>query len=349
MKRFLIVVFLLLFSNNLFSFNSSIISFKSKGGDIIINLKKAPNSYDIAYYNYGVNFFVKGIVFNNLIIKKFDDQRVVRILPLTKNQSLIKIQYPIKDLRQHVQIVDANNTFSIIIRKNIPVPDVKAKPVAEKEPVKQVVKQPVVKHEKTVQKSDSSMDKSVVDVAKEFSLLQKNNKNYADKPKETSAKKSRDDTFNLNLNNNSDEYNFSKNAIKTYAVLFILCLFIIGFALIFRKFRTKLNFSNANNLIKVIYKQQIMPKKSIIIIKVFEEYYILGVTDSNFSVIDRVTHDSLKDEIKLIESKREKDKFINYLEKEAEQPSAKNKTLNDKEKLIKLIQNKLKNYNNNMG
>jgi flagellar biosynthetic protein FliO len=313
-----IIIFIVLFAGNILAFDSSPISFQCINDEIIINLKQSPSDYKIGYYDYGVNFLVKGIKFDNLIIKKFDNRKVVRIIPLSNEQSLIKIEYPLKDLRKHVQIVDSKDSFSIIIKKNIFL--TKAEDKLYEDNIKQ---------------------KNVVDVAKNTVIpdsgkekIVKNNTSSQKTSQKKNISSKKEDKLNFNLKPKSDKYDFFKNIPEFYGVLFFLCLIILLAIVIFMKrSKSKSKISSSSDLLEIIYKYQIMPKKSIVIVKVFDDYYILGVTDSNFLIIDKVSQDSLKDAIKVIESKKHKESIM-----------PEHTDISDKEKLIKLIQSKLKNY-----
>ncbi len=311
------------------------IKFAKSKDFVTLSFNKPPEVYKIDFYNYGLNIIAKGLKINNLRIYKFQDDTIVRTIPLDKEKSLIKVQYPIKNLKNHIKIIDKGK-FVIRIYRN----EIVSKPVnsSAKAPVD---KQSIV---------DEAKKLSLIPTAPTPSTLSSPATNYninrkpvpeivSQKRKTFKAKETPSNDF---LNVKDEDKKFSKNIVKTYSILFILCLFILGGAFLLKKFYRKVSPAIGQGMVKVLYKKDIAMKKSIAITKILNDYYILGITQHSISYIDKIVSDSVLEELKLIEGEKEKDKFIKYLKKEEKKEEE-----IDKDKMIKMIQVKLKEYKNN--
>ncbi len=335
-KQFLfVIIFLILFSFVKKTFSEEV-KFE-KGKDFVsISFNNAPPVYKVDFYNYGMNIVAKGLSIHQMKIFKFQQDIVVRTIPLDKEKALVKIQYPIKNLEKHIKIYDKDKFVIKIYQKPITV-------------------------------SDANTEKSIVDEAKKLSLINtspvtpamqkhsvvtttaapvKKFKEQREITKKTVQDNRKTDNNLFSLENNSG---FSKNIVKTYSILFALCVTIILGAFLFRKFYGKLSPSISRGVIKVLYKKDISPKKSIAITKILNEYYILGLTSHSISYIDKISSDTVLEELQLIEGEKEKDKFIKYLKNEEKKEEKTKEQNTDKDKMIKMIQVKLKEYKNNFN
>ncbi len=140
-----------------------------------------------------------------------------------------------------------------------------------------------------------------------------------------------------------EKTDFISRVIKTYSLLAIICIFIIGLAFLLKKLKRSPLLKTNKEFFKIVYRQFISPKKEIAIIKVYNEYYLIGITDYNINLIAKLDSENLKEEIKLIEGENEKKKFIKYIKEENEKLTNKEKNL-DKELLISSIEKKIKKY-----
>ncbi len=337
MKKTILFLIVIMISLLFFSFKIS-----ENNGNTTISFKEVPKNYKVSYYDYGVNIVLKNFSSKKLLIEKTKNS-VVRVLPLSNKRTLIKIQTKIRNLKDHIIFNKTGSGFVIKITKKV------------------VKNNTQKKLDSNTLPKDEFDKKSVLDLAKEYSLIKANSKPQQQrtekkaetvhkvlkkdnlKNKETKTTTKKEIAFNETEITDTDKYDFSKNVFKTYSVLAVLCLFMVFIAVIFKKYKNKLKLSNSSKLIKVIYSEEIIPKKSIVIVKIMNEHYILGVTESNISIVDKIDSDSLDEELKVIENEQEKNKFIKYLKKEEEKDSRKTDS-DEKEKLIKMIQGKLKTY-----
>jgi flagellar biogenesis protein FliO len=297
-------------------------NFSTGNGFVAINFNQIPDRYNIVYYDYGLNIFANGVSYENMEISKFQNNIIVKLIPLNPNKSLIKIQYPVKNLKEHVKI-NTNGNFTIKIYKDKIItssPKKESQPVLEK--------------------------KSIVDIASK-DLGGISNNSFVESPKEVNSEKSKpapkkdDVVIPFDNKNEKKESSFFKNVVRTYSVLFLLCIMIIGGGLFLKKFYKRISPQLSSDIVKIIYKKNILPKKSIAIAKILNNYYILGITNSSISTIDKIVSDEIAEELKILEGDNEKEKFINYLKKQDEDKNI------DKDKMIKLIQHKLREYRKN--
>ena len=331
MKKILILLMVILFCNTVFAYK---INFKKNDTFFTVSIDVIPEKYSIAYYDYGINVLIQGVSIKDMQILKFKNDAIVRAVPLTGDKALIKVQYPgLKDLRNHVKVVIDKllkiEIFKDAITVNKPVETIEKKDVADKSIVDIATK------ELNVIPKEAKSSTIANNKLKESEKVQSAKVPVAIKPKKTESR------FSFNNNSDKKEPSFSTNILKTYSVLFILCILIVGGGIFFKKFYAKISYPLNSDIIKVLYKKDIMPKKTILIAKILNDYYILGATQSSISMIDKIASDSLKEELQLLEGEKEKGKFINYLK---EQEKAENI---DKEKMIKFIQLKLKEYRKN--
>jgi flagellar biogenesis protein FliO len=333
-KQFLfVIIFLILFSFVKKTFSEDV-NFE-KGKDFVsISFKNAPPVYKVDFYNYGMNVVAKGLNIRQMRIFKFQQDVVVRTIPLDKEKALVKIQYPIKNLEKHIKIYDKDK-FIIKIYQN---PLTVANANAEKSIVDEAKKLSLINTSPVAPATQRhSVATTTVAPVKKF-------KEPGSTEKTVSNNQKTDNLFSLE--NNSG---FSKNIVKTYSILFALCVTIIIGAFLFRKFYGKLSPSINRGVIKVLYKKDISPKKSIAITKILNEYYILGITSHSISYIDKILSDTVLEELQLIEGEKEKDKFIKYLKNEEKKEEKTKEQNTDKDKMIKMIQVKLKEYKNNFN
>ncbi len=317
------ILFFLLLPTVIFAYTSKDINISSKTSNFIIKIKLKKNiSYTQNIYDSGINIFLTNFNFDKILIKKINDKFLLKIIPLTKNKTLIKIQSSINLKKELFNINVKNNTLTITYGKQfLPKSTLnQSKQNEEDKIIEEVTK-------KSLQKSVVSPD---INENKEAKI--------------NIEKLEKKDNITTNVDNfNIEKSDFINRVIKTYSLLAIICLFLIGMAFLLKRLKNRAMIKPNKNLFKIIYSQQIAPKKELILIKIYDEYLLLGVTDQNINLIEKIDSQNLKEKIKLIEGNQEQKKFIKYIKEENKRYKDRERNI-EKDLLISSIEEKIKKY-----
>ncbi len=316
------ILFFLLLPTVIFAYTSKDIDISSNSpSNFIIKIKLKKNiSYTQNLYDFGVNISLTDFSFDKILIKKINDKFLLKIIPLTQNKTLIKIQSSINFKKELFNINVKNNILTITYGKQF-LPE---SPLNQSKP--------------------NEEDKIIEEVTKKsIALSNMNNKQVAaeKEPEKTSnmKKESVEKVENFNI----EKSDFLSRVIKTYSLLAVICIFLVGMAFLLKRLKNKAMIKPNKNLFKIIYRQQIMPKKELILIKIYDEYLLLGVTEQNINLIEKIDSQNLKEKIKLIEGEKEQKKFIKYIKEENKRYNEKEKNI-EKDLLISSIEEKIKKY-----
>ena len=296
-----IIIFLLIFSSFAFAYDINNIKISSSRDKfkIVINSVNSEIKIDKNFYNYGINIYLKYFDFNKIFIKKINEKFLIKIIPIEKNRTLIKIQ--------SLDKID-KNLFKIDKTKDSLIISYGFKP------------KPAINKNKS----------------KEEEIIEKVTKSVFNKPPVTiKPEKEPERTTPLPIIDKSD---FMNRMIKTYSLLALICIFLIGLAFVFKRVRNRNFFTPNKEFFKIIYRQNISPKKEIALIKVYDEYFLIGITEHNITLLSKIDSEDFKNNIKLIEGEKESKKFIKYIKEENE------KITNNKDLLISSIEKKIRKY-----
>ena len=315
MSRRILLLFIILlsFSSTLFAYAISDIKVKinDKNFTLEIPINKKDNvSVEESYYTNGVNLLLHKIKFDKISLKKFNSKLLsnIKIIPLENGDTLLKIQINDNFLPKKLKIIQEDSKLKIKYGEfPKPKPVIKQKP----EPKPQSKEDKIIEEltKKAFEKPEINLPKPVIKKEKEK------------KPHFL-----------------TDTTSFTEKIIKTYSILAIMCIFLIGLAFLIKKFKLKTGvYFKDNNIFKIIYKFDVAPKKSIAIVKVYDEYLLVGITEYNINLLAKIESEDLKEEIKLIEGKRETSKFINYLKEKDKTKLSKESLINDIEEKIRRL------------
>ncbi len=343
LKKILIIIFLLLFSQILNAFTLSDLNIQNSKDSFVLKLK-LPQNFNISkkvYYEYGVNIFLNNVSFDKIYLRKVNSQFVnnIKIVPIKKDLTLLKIQTnsPFNKNKFNLQVVDSTLIISYgnkpYVEKNVNkvkrtksiIPAIN--PISNKTKISTTLlkdsKEDKIIEELTKKPLEEKLP--VVPVSKPVDL---NQNKILNKKDISSAKKS---------------FDFTSRIIKTYSMLAIMCIFLIGIGFVFKRLKNKNFIMGKSDIFKVVYRYEIEPKKALAIIKVYNDYLLVGITEYNINLIAKIESEDIKNEIRLIEGEREKNKFIKYLKEQNKRQEEKNEKI-DKELLISSIEEKIKKY-----
>ncbi|GEM_PF-4063984 len=374
MRNFIFIISLLL-ASYLYLYGEELPSFSQDKDAIFITFKKSPSNYNISYHENGANITLNGLKIDKMVVKEINKSKIW-LIPMQSSQTFIKIVSPLGNLDGYISVKSDKSNFHINIanvkkvlqppkeEKKIESPAKSVKPEPAPNPDQIELPESIVdaatKYAKPTNKvSDitekvTSIPPQEVKPKIENSLIPKDSKKDLANNLNPTTKNSPQDQGLIKMSIGSEKgdknssYSFSSNVIKTYLVLGLLCFGVVGLGLIFRKYIFKIKFSSNSKLVNIIYSYQIHPKKNIIVVKILNEYYILGVTESNISIIDKIPSGEFDDEFKIMNTTHSNDKFIKYLKREEEEESGDQGDTLKREQFIKIIQSKLKNYQKNV-
>ncbi len=316
------ILFFLLLPTVIFAYTSKDINISSNSpSNFIIKIKLKKNiSYTQNLYDFGVNITLTDFSFDKILIKKINDKFLLKVIPLTQNKTLIKIQSSINFKKELFNINVKNNILTITYGKQF-LPE---------SPLNQ--------------SKSNEEDKIIEEVTKKsIALSNMNNKQDAAEKESEKNPEIKKESVEKVENFNIEKSDFLNRVIKTYSLLAAICIFLVGMAFLLKRLKNKGMIKPNKNLFKIIYRQQIMPKKELILIKIYDEYLLLGVTEQNINLIEKIDSQILKEKIKLVEGEQEQKKFIKYIKEENKRYNEKEKNI-EKDLLISSIEEKIKKY-----
>ena len=316
------ILFFLLLPTVIFAYTSKDINISSNSpSNFIIKIKLKKNiSYTQNLYDFGVNITLTDFSFDKILIKKINDKFLLKVIPLTQNKTLIKIQSSINFKKELFNINVKNNILTITYGKQF-LPE---SPLNQSKP--------------------NEEDKIIEEVTKKsIALSNMNNKQDAAEKESEKNPEIKKESVEKVENFNIEKSDFLNRVIKTYSLLAAICIFLVGMAFLLKRLKNKGMIKPNKNLFKIIYRQQIMPKKELILIKIYDEYLLLGVTEQNINLIEKIDSQILKEKIKLVEGEQEQKKFIKYIKEENKRYNEKEKNI-EKDLLISSIEEKIKKY-----
>ena len=102
----------------------------------------------------------------------------------------------------------------------------------------------------------------------------------------------------------SSQPDFYSTAIRTFSILFILlAVILIGSYLVKRFWPKGSGFMGSNQWIKVIAASYIAPKKTISLVEVAGEMLVLGLTDSQITMLTKINDEHMISHIKKCQEK----------------------------------------------
>lgn len=161
---------------------------------------------------------------------------------------------------------------------------------------------------------------------------------------------------NIFLNNDSSKKSYfnsekrKKDPIYLFGKMFMMLLFVlllIGlFSFIFKKFLLKRistsDYNKENELFSIVFTHNISPDKSILISKVFNNYFIIGVTNNNVNLISKV--DPSDNFLSQQNLNQDNLNFADILDKNMQEHPNKKKKEKSKTDVRAAVRNKLQNF-----